>query len=89
MENVFDQPIDSDIKRYEEIRKIITGHDEDYNTGYLLDYECIKNHYRLIAIDLSIQKELVADPKAIQRIEFVGQPKNLDGATLVNESMFF
>ena len=48
----------------------------------------IKNHYRLIAFDLSRQKELNADPKAIQQIEIVGQLKKLDdddGA----ESMFF
>ena len=45
--NFYDQAIDSDIKQYEEIRKLTTGQDEDYNTGYLLDYEYIKNHYRL------------------------------------------
>ena len=28
----YDQPIDSDIKRYEELRKIITRQGEDYNT---------------------------------------------------------
>ena len=33
----------------------------------------MKNHYRLIVIDLSRQKELDADPKAIHQIEFVGQ----------------
>ena len=38
-----------------------------------------KNHYRLIAVDLSRQKELDADPKAIQEIEFVDQLKNVDG----------
>ena len=43
----------------------------------LVDYEYIKNHYRLIAVDLSRQKELDADPKAIQEIEFVWQLKNL------------
>ena len=31
---------------------------------------------RLIAVDLSRQKELEAGPKAIQKIEFVGQLKN-------------
>ena len=69
--------IDSDTKRYEEIRKLTTGQGEDYTTGCLLDYDYIKNHYRLIAVDLSRQKELDADPKAIQEIEFVWQLKNL------------
>ena len=72
----YDQAIDSDIRRYEEIRKITTGQVEYYTIGYLLDYEYTKNHYRLIAIDLSRQKELDADPKVIQQIEFVGQLKN-------------
>ena len=72
----YDQAIDSDIRRYEEIRKITTGQVEYYTIGNLLDYEYTKNHYRLIAIDLSRQKELDADPKVIQQIEFVGQLKN-------------
>ena len=55
--NSYDQPIDSDIKRFEEIRKLTTGQVEDYNTGCLLDYDYIKNPYRLIAADLSRQKE--------------------------------
>ena len=62
----YDQAIDSDIKLYEEIRKLTIGQSEDYTTGYLLDYDYIKNHYRLTAADLSRQKELDADPKAIQ-----------------------
>ena len=76
--NFFDQAIDSDIKRYEGIRKLITAQDKDYTTGCLLDYDYIKNHYRLIAVDLSWQKELDADLKEIQEIEFVGQLKNAD-----------
>ena len=71
--NFHDQAIDSDTKRHEEIRKLTTGQGEDYTNGCLLDYEYIKNHYRLIAVDLSRQKELVADSKAIQQIEFVVQ----------------
>ena len=66
--NFYDQPNDSDIRQYEEIRKLTTEQCEDYTTGCLLDYDCIKNHYRLIAVDLSRQKELDADPKAIQQI---------------------
>ena len=54
--NFYDLAIDPDIKRYEEIRKLTTGQDEDYTTRCLLDYDCIKNHYRLIAVDLSRQK---------------------------------
>ena len=66
------------MKRYEEIKKLTTGQDEDYTTGCLLDYDYIKNHYRLITVVLSGQKELDADPKAIQQIEFVGQLKKMN-----------
>ena len=47
--------IDSDTKRYKEIRELTTGKGKDYTTGCLLDYEYIKNHYELRAIDLSRQ----------------------------------
>ena len=40
--NFFDQPIDFNIKWYEEKRKLTTGQVEDYNTGCLLDYDLIK-----------------------------------------------
>ena len=40
---------------------------EDYTTACLVDFEYIKNNYNLIAFDLSRQKELDADPKAIQQ----------------------
>ena len=49
----------------------------------------IKNHYRLIPVHLSRQKELNADPKAILQIEFFGEWKNADDAVVANESMFF
>ena len=58
-------------KRYEEIRILTTGQGEDYTNGCLLDYDYIKNYYRLIAVDSSRQKKVNADPKAIQQIEFV------------------
>ena len=37
----------------------------------MLDYGYIKNHYRLIPVDLSRQRELDADPKAIKQIKLV------------------
>ena len=64
------------------------GQGKDYTTGNLLDYEYIKNHDRLIAVDLTKQKELDADPKAIQQKGFVGQLKNAADATGAGESMF-
>ena len=54
----------------------------------MLDYDYIKDHYRLIVADLSRQKELDVDLKAIQQKEFVGQLKNPDDAVVANESMF-
>ena len=53
---LYNQPIATDIKQYEEIRRLTTGQGEDYTTGCLLDYESIKNHYALIAVNLSRQK---------------------------------
>ena len=44
---LYDQPIDSDIKRYEYIRKLTRAQGGHYTTGCLLDYDYIKNHNRL------------------------------------------
>ena len=49
--NFYDQPIDSDIKRYKEIRQLTTVKVEDYTTWCLLDYEYTKDHYRSIEVD--------------------------------------
>ena len=71
--NFYDQPINDQIKKYDGIRKIATGKGDDYTTGCLLDYQYFKDHYQLIAVDLSEQKELDPDPRAIQQIEFYGK----------------
>ena len=67
-----DQSINNQIKKYDDIRKIATRKRNDYTTGCLVDCQYFKDHYRLIAVDLSKQKELDADPRAIQKIEFYG-----------------
>ena len=74
----YDQPINDLIKQYEEVRKISTGYGDDYTTGFLLDYVYFKDDFRLIVADLSKQKALDADPKAIQQIIFTGQVDDKD-----------
>ena len=68
--NFYDNPIENDAEKYRELKKVMIGKGEDYTTGSLLDYNYFKNHYKLVAVDLSKQKELAADPRAIQQIEF-------------------
>ena len=85
--NFYDNPIESDIGKYRELKKVIIGKGEDYTTGSLLDYNYFDKHYKLVAVDLSKQKELEADPRAIQQIDlnicleqiqlFIGYSKNL------------
>ena len=80
----FDQPINSNLKTYENIRKIASGQGDDYATGCLLDYSYFNNHYKMIAIDLSKQQVFDADPRATQQINFTA---NLDRDG--NATMFF
>ena len=86
--NIYVQAINCDIKWYAEIRNLTTGQGENYAIGCLLYYDYIRNHYKLIAVDLSRQKELDADPKAIQQLEFVGQLQGPDNAIVANETIF-
>ena len=68
--NFYDNPIESDIEKYRELKKVMIGKGEDYTTGSLLDFNYFDKHYKLVAVDLSKQKELDAGPTAIQQIEF-------------------
>ena len=70
--NIYDQIINDQIKKYDGIRKTSTGKGDDYVTGCLLDYQYFKDQYKLIAVNLSLQKELDADPRRTQQIEFYG-----------------
>ena len=53
----------------------------DYTTGNLLDYEYFKDHYKLVAIDLSKQTEL-ENTDLKQQINFIGRLEE-------DETMFF
>ena len=59
-----------------------TGQGDECTTGFLLDYLYFKMYYKLIAIDLSKQQKLDADPKAIQQINFTGNLDRAGGATM-------
>ena len=74
-ENFFDQPIKNNKVTYENIRNIAIGQGDDYTTGCLLDYPYFADTYKMIAVDLSKQQALDADPRAIQQINFTA---NLD-----------
>ena len=68
--NFYDNPIESDTEKNRELKKVMIGKGEDYTTGSLLDFNYFDKHYKLVAVDLSKQKELDVDPRAIQQIEF-------------------
>ena len=77
MEEIFyDQAINDTIKQYDEVKKISTGQGDDCTTGCLLDFAYFKKNYKLIAVDLSKQKALDADSRAIQQIIFTGKTDN-------------
>ena len=71
------------IKQYDEIRKKSTGQGDDYTTGCLLDFAYFEKNYRLTATDLSKQKALDADLRAIQQIIFTGKIKATGANTRV------
>ena len=82
--NFYDQNISDDLKKYEELRKVMTGRGEDYTTVSLLDYDYWKNNYKLICCDLSKQKVLDNNPKANQQVEFIyklDNGRNIGGGT--------
>ena len=66
--NFYDQNISDGFKKYEELRKVMTGRGEEYTTGSLLDYDYWKSNYKLICCNLSKQKVLEVIQKLINRL---------------------
>ena len=61
------------MEKYRELKKVMIG-------NYFNYFNYFDKDYKLVAVDLSKQKELDADPRAIQQIEFIlfiGYSKNL------------
>ena len=81
-QNFFNQPLGNNLGTYYSIQKVATGQGDDYTTGSLLDYKYFKNYYKIIAIDLSKQQAL-ANPKAIQKINFAGNLDPNNGSTML------
>ena len=67
----FDLPIKTAEEAYEKIIDI--SRNNEYTTGNLLDYDCFKKYYKLIAIDLSKQQVLQEYEDLIQQINFIGR----------------
>ena len=72
----YDQPINDIIRQYNEIRKMSTEQCDDYTTGCLLDFAYFEKNYKLIAADLSKQKALDANSRAIEQIIFTWETDN-------------
>ena len=43
-QNFFDQPVKNNLRTYNNIQKIAIGQGDDYTTGCILNYPCIKNY---------------------------------------------
>ena len=77
--NFFDQPVKSDIRTYDNIRKSVTGQGDTTQLQHKLSN---KKQHKLIAIDLSKQQALDAELKSIQQINFTGNLDRDNGATV-------
>ena len=74
--NFFDQSVKSGMRTYDNIQKIAIDQGDDYTAGCLLNYNYFNNYYKMIAIDLSKQQTLDADPRALQQNNFPGNLEN-------------
>ena len=76
----FEIPVKNKEEAYETI--IEMSKNNDYATGNLLDYEYLKDHYKLVEIELSKKIEL-ENPDLKQQINFIGRLEEN------NATMFF
>ena len=79
----FDLPIKTEEEAYGKI--IDSSRNNEYTTGNLLDYDYFKKYYKLIAIDLSKQKELEENEDLIQQINFVGRLEQASNVFIIIE----
>ena len=85
--NFYDNPIESDIEKYRELKKVMIGKGEDYTTGSLLDINYFKKHYKkLLLIYLNKKNKMRIREQfnklnlstCLEQIQlFIGYSKNL------------
>ena len=69
---------------YDNVQKVTTGQGDDYITSCLLDNNYFNKYFKMIAIDLSKQQGLDADPKTVQQINFArNQARNPNANTTI------
>ena len=68
----FNQPVKNNLRTYDNIQKIASSQGDNYTTSCLSVYNYFNKFCKMIAIDLSKQQALDADPKAVQQINFTG-----------------
>ena len=71
-------------KVWKTFKRLHISQEDDFTTGFLLDYLCFKKHDKMKVTDFGNQQELDTDPKAIQQLNFC-ENLNLVG----NTKMFF
>ena len=77
-----DQSVKNDLITFDKIRRSKTSEGDDCTTGCLLHCLYFRNYCKTIAINLSKQQVLDADPKAIQQINFTANIDRDENATI-------
>ena len=69
--NFYDQSINDQFIKYDKIRQTVTGQGDDYTAGCLLDYHYFKDHWQLIAVDLSNRKNWILIEEQFNKLSFM------------------
>ena len=64
-QNFSDLPIKINLRKYDNIPKLVSGEADDYMACCLLHYNYLNKYYKMMAIYLSKQQAVDADPKAV------------------------
>ena len=73
--NFLEQPVNNDIRTYDNLKKTATCQGNGYTTRCLIDYIYFKGYCEMKAVDVSKHEVLDADQKAIQQFSFT---RNVD-----------